>query len=92
MIGPSALGRAGVTGWAAGKKEPLGFAGGNGPEGEEKELGRGLGSAGLGRGRGREGNLAGRALGWVGLPFGFWAGMFFLFPNLFSFSNQLKSI
>ena len=34
------LGRAGATGWAAGKKEPLGFAGGNGPEGEEKELGR----------------------------------------------------
>ena len=34
------MGRAGATGWAAGKKEPLGFAGGNGPEGEEKELGR----------------------------------------------------
>ena len=34
LIGPSALGRAGVTGWAAGKKEPLGFAGGS-------KLGRG---------------------------------------------------
>ena len=36
LIGPSALGRAGVTGWAAGKKEPLGFAGGS-------KLGRGIG-------------------------------------------------
>ena len=35
LIGPSALGRAGVTGWAAGKKEPLGFAGGS-------KLGRGI--------------------------------------------------
>ena len=48
LIGPSALGRAGVTGWAAGKKEPLGFAGGS-------KLGRGevVWAAGVGRGKER---------------------------------------
>ena len=59
LIGPSALGRAGVTGWAAGKKEPLGFAGGSklGRGEREKRAGPGWAS-GMGFG-------LGFPMGWV---------------------------
>ena len=48
-------------------------------------LGR-QGRKGVGRGKERGAAVLGCFWGWVGLPFGFWAGLvslFFLFPFLF---------